>query len=479
MDYEGVIGLEVHSQLKTKSKIFCGCSTEFGSSPNSQTCPVCLGLPGVLPVLNKQAVYYGIKAALSLNCSIAKSCHFHRKNYFYPDLPKAYQISQYDEPLAVNGYLDIMINGMAKRIGITRAHLEEDAGKLVHSDSGYSLVDFNRCGMPLLEIVSKPDLATPQEAYLYLSAIKAILEYTETSDCNMEQGSLRCDANVSVRYKNNNELGVKVEIKNLNSFKAVEKALEYEISRQIEVLSSNRRIIQETRLWDEKKQVTYSMRGKEEAHDYRYFPDPDLVSLTVTSKWMEEIRDTLPELPQAKQSRFINEYGLPEYDASVLTAQKNLAQFYEETVKLCSKPKMVSNWIMTELLGALSESCLSIENSLLSPEHLSEMIILIDNGTISGKIGKEIFTEMFKNGKKAQQIIQEKGLVQISNEDEIIQIVNDVILENPKAIKDYLSGKLESLGFLVGQIMKKSKGKANPQLANKFLRDRMRDESKQ
>ncbi len=462
MDYEAIIGLEVHVQLKTKSKIFCGCSTNFGAEPNSQTCPVCLGLPGVLPVLNKQVVEYAIKASLSLNCQIIKSCKFHRKNYFYPDLPKAYQISQYDEPLANEGYLEIT----GAKIGITRVHLEEDAGKLIHTAGKNSLVDFNRCGIPLIEIVSEPELKTPQQAYEYLINLKNILEYVEVSDCNMEEGSLRCDANVSIRPIGQTKLGTKAEVKNMNSFKAVEKALSFEIERQIKVGGN---ITQETRLWDEKNQITAPMRTKEEAHDYRYFPEPDLVPLEVSPEWINEIKTTIPELPQVRRKRFIEEYELPPYDAGVLTATRQLAEFFERTTKLYPNPKIVSNWIMTDVLGFLGEVNLEITQSKLTPTHLGGMLELIDKGIISGKIGKKVLLEIFNTGNLPDEIIKEKGLIQIADEDEIIKIIDKVINENPKAVEEYKAGKKEVIGFLVGQVMKLTKGKANPKLTNKIL----------
>ncbi|MDI6736336.1 MAG: Asp-tRNA(Asn)/Glu-tRNA(Gln) amidotransferase subunit GatB [bacterium] len=469
MDYEAVIGLETHVQLKTNSKIFCGCSTNFGVSPNSQTCPVCLGFPGVLPVLNKKVVELAVKLTLALNCRITPNCKFHRKNYFYPDLPKAYQISQYDEPLAIDGYLDVE----AVKIGITRVHLEEDAGKLIHTQEGDSLVDYNRCGMPLIEIVTEPDLKTPHQAYEYLTDLKSILEYLEVSDCNMEEGSLRCDANVSIRPVGQVELGTKTEVKNMNSFKAVERALSYEIERQIKVVQQGGQINQETRLWDEKKEITIPMRSKEEAHDYRYFPEPDLVPLEVSQEWTEEIKTGIPELPQAKRQRFIEGYELPSYDAEVLTANKSLANFFENTTKFYPKPKMVSNWIMTEVLGYLAEANLDISQSKLTPTHLAEMLELIDSGTISGKIGKEVLPEIFKTGKSPAEIIQEKGLVQITDGDEIVKVIEQVITENPKAVEEYKTGKKETLGFLVGQVMKLTKGKANPQITNKLLQERL------
>lgn len=471
MDYEAVIGLEVHVQLKTNSKIFCGCSTDFGASPNSQTCPVCLGFPGVLPVLNKKVVELASKAALALNCRITPNCKFHRKNYFYPDLPKAYQISQYDEPLAKEGNIFI---DEGIRIGITRVHLEEDAGKLIHTEKGGSLVDYNRCGVPLIEIVSNPDLKIPHQAYEYLTNLKSILEYLEVSDCNMEEGSLRCDANVSVRPVGQLELGTKAEVKNMNSFKAVERALTYEIQRQIKVVQQGGQINQETRLWDEKKEITTPMRSKEEAHDYRYFPEPDLVPIEVSPEWAEEIKAGIPELPQAKRQRFMEEYGLPSYDAGVLTADKSLAEFFEHTTKLYPKPKIVSNWIMTEVLGYLAGANLDITQSRLTPTHLAKMLELIDTGTLSGKLGKEVLPEIFKTGKSPDEIIREKGFIQITDGDEMVKVISQVITENPKAVEEYKAGKKEALGFLVGQVMKLTKGKANPQLTNKLLQERLK-----
>jgi len=470
MNYEAIIGLELHVQLKTKSKIFCGCATNFGAEPNSQTCPVCLGFPGVLPVLNKQAVVYAVKSALSLNCQINKSCKFHRKNYFYPDLPKAYQISQYDEPLAEEGYVEIE----GAKIGITRIHLEEDAGKLIHTKDKGSLVDFNRCGIPLIEIVSEPDLKTPQQAYEYLTNLKGILEYLEVSDCNMEEGSLRCDANVSIRPIYEVKLGTKIEVKNMNSFKAVEKALDYEIKRQIKVVEQGGKITQETRLWDEKKLITIPMRTKEETHDYRYFPEPDLVPLELSPEWITEIKVTIPELPQAMRKRFIQEYELPPYDVEVLTTTKPLAKFYEQTTQLYPKPKIVSNWIMTEVLGYLASENLEINQSKLTPTHLASMLELIDKETISGKIGKEILPEIFKTGKMPEEIVREKGLVQITAEAEMVKIIDQVIAENPKAVEEYKAGKKEVLGFLIGQVMKLTKGKANPKLTNTLLQEKIK-----
>ncbi|GAV23908.1 Asp-tRNA(Asn)/Glu-tRNA(Gln) amidotransferase subunit GatB [Carboxydothermus pertinax] len=476
-DYEAVIGLEVHVELKTNTKIFCNCSTEFGGEPNSHVCPVCLGLPGVLPVLNKKVVDYAIKAALALNCEVAEYCKFDRKNYYYPDLPKNYQISQYDLPLAKNGYLEIEVDGQVKRIGITRIHMEEDAGKLVHQGNlavtPYSLVDYNRTGVPLIEIVSEPDIRTPEEARLYLEKLKAIIQYTGISDCRMEEGSLRCDANVSVRPKGQKEFGTKTEIKNMNSFKALQKALEYEISRQIEVLEEGGRIIQETRMWDEGRQVTLSMRSKEEAHDYRYFPEPDLAPVVIDREWLEEIRATLPELPDARKKRFVEQYGLTPYDAHVLTLTRELADYYEEAAKGYSNPKAVANWVINELLRLLNAAGKEITECPIKPGQITRMLELLDKGTISGKIAKTVFEEMFSSGKDPEVIVKEKGLVQITDLGELETVVAKVIASNPKAVEDYKNGKEKAIGFLVGQIMKETRGRANPDAVNQLLRDKL------
>ncbi|ABB14382.1 Asp-tRNA(Asn)/Glu-tRNA(Gln) amidotransferase subunit GatB [Carboxydothermus hydrogenoformans] len=476
-EYEAVIGLEVHVELKTNTKIFCNCSTEFGGDPNSHVCPVCLGLPGVLPVLNKKVVDYAIKAALALNCEVAEYCKFDRKNYYYPDLPKNYQISQYDLPLAKNGYLEIEVDGQVKRIGITRIHMEEDAGKLVHQGNlavtPYSLVDYNRTGVPLIEIVSAPDIRTPEEARLYLEKLKAIIQYTGISDCRMEEGSLRCDANVSVRPKGQKEFGTKTEIKNMNSFKALQKALEYEIARQIEILEEGGRIIQETRMWDESRQVTLSMRSKEEAHDYRYFPEPDLPPVVIDREWLEEIRATLPELPDARKKRFVEQYGLTPYDAHVLTLTRELADYYEEAAKGYSNPKAVANWVINELLRLLNAAGKEITECPIKPEQITKMLELLDKGTISGKIAKTVFEEMFSSGKDPEVIVKEKGLVQITDLGELEAVVDKVIAANPKAVEDYKNGKEKALGFLVGQIMKETRGRANPEAVNQLLRDKL------
>nr|WP_277995542.1 Asp-tRNA(Asn)/Glu-tRNA(Gln) amidotransferase subunit GatB [Desulfitibacter alkalitolerans] len=474
--YEAVIGLEVHVELKTKSKIFCGCSTEFGAKANTQVCPVCLGMPGVLPVLNKKVVEYAILAGLSLNCQIAEFSKLDRKNYFYPDLPKAYQISQYDLPLCKNGYLEIEAGHILKRIGITRIHIEEDASKLTHegdtiSQAEASLVDFNRGGVPLIEIVSEPDLSSPQEAVEYLANLKAILQYIDISDCKMEEGSLRCDGNISIRPVGAKEFGIRTEIKNINSFKALQKALEYEIERQKSILQSGEKVIQETRTWDESRGITLPLRSKEEAHDYRYFPEPDLVPIKVDSKWLNSIKAALPELPQAKKVRFVEDFGLPVYDAEVLTKDKELAQYFEEALPSYNDPKKLSNWIMAEFLRLLNAEQISVSESLVKPKEMAELLNLVEEGIISGKIAKEVFEDMFKTGEKPQQIILERNLGQISDEGKLREIVKEVVRNNSKSVEDFRSGKEKAFGFLVGQIMKETKGQANPQLVNSILKE--------
>lgn len=472
--YEVVIGLEVHAQLLTRSKIFCGCSTKFGAAPNTQTCPVCLGLPGVLPVLNKEAVNFAIMMALATHCKIEPYCRFARKNYFYPDLPKGYQISQYELPLARGGYVEIVINESVKRIGLTRIHMEEDAGKSIHEGAeDTSLVDFNRTGVPLIEIVSEPEIRTPEEAVEYLKRLREILRYLNICDGNMEEGSFRCDANVSVRLSGESMLGTKTEVKNMNSFRFVQKALEYEINRQIDILEGGGKIIQETRLWDSGRGVTVSMRTKEEAHDYRYFPDPDLVPLEVSVEWQEEIRKKLPELPDEKRERFIREYEIPEYDARVLTSSKALADFFEECIKEYRKPKVISNWIMGDLLRELKLSGVDVNESPLKPSQLSRMIKMIDDGVISGKIAKTVFEEMYRTGKDPEIIVKEKGLVQITDEAEIEVYIERVIAGNPKEVDAYRGGKERLLGFFVGQVMKLSGGKANPAAVNEMLKKKL------
>ncbi|OAB40965.1 Asp-tRNA(Asn)/Glu-tRNA(Gln) amidotransferase subunit GatB [Paenibacillus glacialis] len=468
--YETVIGLEVHVELHTNSKIFCGCSTEFGAPPNTHTCPICLGHPGVLPVLNRQAVDYAMKAAMALNCTIGDRSKFDRKNYFYPDSPKAYQISQFDQPIGEHGWIDIEVNGETKRIGITRLHLEEDAGKLTHVDGGYaSLVDFNRVGTPLVEIVSEPELSSPEEARAYLEKIRAIMQYCEVSDVKMEEGSLRCDANISLRPYGQKEFGTRAELKNMNSFRGVQKGMEYEEYRQAEILDDGGVVVQETRRWDDGQGKTISMRGKEQAHDYRYFPDPDLVTLHIDDAWKQRIRASIPELPDARKERYSTQYGLPSYDAAVITASKPLADLFEESLKYTSDAKAVSNWIMGDLLGYLNSSNLELSEVKVSGQGLGEMIGLIEKGTISNKIAKTVFKEMLESGKLPQQIVEEQGLVQISDEGAILSIVEQVVSANPQSVEDYNAGKQKAIGFLVGQVMKESKGKANPALANKLL----------
>ncbi|MHA0858443.1 Asp-tRNA(Asn)/Glu-tRNA(Gln) amidotransferase subunit GatB [Paenibacillus sp. CMAA1364] len=468
--YETVIGLEVHVELHTNSKIFCGCSTEFGAPPNSHTCPVCLGHPGVLPVLNRQAVDYAMKAAMALNCTIADRSKFDRKNYFYPDSPKAYQISQYDQPIGEHGWVDIEIDGKTKRIGVTRLHLEEDAGKLTHVDGGYaSLVDFNRVGTPLVEIVSEPDISSPEEARIYLEKIRAIMQYCEVSDVKMEEGSLRCDANISLRPYGQEELGIRAELKNMNSFRGVQKGMEYEEFRQAEILDDGGTVVQETRRWDEAKGKTISMRGKEEAHDYRYFPDPDLVTLQIDQAWKDRIRASIPELPDARRERYSSQYDLPSYDAAVITASKVLADFFEESLQHTDDAKSVSNWIMGDLMGYLNSNNVELSELKVTGQGLGEMIGLIGKGTISNNIAKKVFKEMLESGKLPQQIVEEQGLVQISDEGAILGIVEQVIAVNPQSIEDYNAGKQKAIGYLVGQVMKESKGKANPAMVNKLL----------
>lgn len=478
MKYEAVIGLEVHAQMLTETKIFCSCSTKFGLEPNTQTCPVCVGMPGVLPVLNKKAIEFAIKTGLAMNCKISPYSRFARKNYFYPDLPKGYQISQYELPICEHGYIEIVVEGEIKKIGITRIHMEEDAGKNIHGsalggEGNYSFVDLNRAGVPLMEIVSEPDIRSPREAVEYMKKLRAILRYLVVCDGNMEQGSLRCDANVSVRPAGQKDLGVKTEIKNLNSFKFVEKALEYEMERQIKILEEGGKIMQETRLWNSERGITESMRTKEEAHDYRYFPEPDLVPIIVNQKWIDEISKSLLELPDTKRERFVSEYGLPEHDADLLTSERPLAVWYEEAVRLGGQPKAVSNWIMVELMKLLHKENKSIEECTLKPKQLVDMLKLIDKRTISGKIAKTVFEEMYKTGKDAESIVKERGLVQISDAGEIEKIVDDVIAKNPKEVARYRAGEEKLLGFFVGHVMKLTKGKANPQMVNELLKKKL------
>lgn len=470
--YEVVIGLEVHAQLKTKSKIFAPDGTEFGQEQNTQTSPITLGMPGVLPVLNKEVVNMGILTGLALNCEIPARCKFDRKQYFYPDLPKGYQISQYDEPICVNGHIDIK----GKRIGITRAHLEEDAGKLVHAGadglagSSYSLVDLNRAGTPLLEIVSEPDMRSSEEARAYMEELRSIVRYIGVCDGNLEEGSMRCDANISIMPKGSKEFGTRAEIKNVNSFSALQRAIEYEIDRQIEIVEEGGKVVQETRLWDDNSRETRSMRGKEDAHDYRYFPEPDLMPLEISREWVEEIKNKMPELPSAKRQRYMD-LGLSEYDANVIVEQMGLALFFDEVLKLGATPKIAVNFIMGEITAYLKEEHLEITDTKLTPDNLAELISLIEKGTISNNIGKQIVLDMMKDGKKASQIVEEKGLSQISDTGAIKEIVQKIIDANPNQVEAYRGGKVQLLGFFVGQVMKETKGRANPQTVNELVKE--------
>jgi aspartyl-tRNA(Asn)/glutamyl-tRNA(Gln) amidotransferase subunit B len=474
MNYEAVIGLEVHAQLQTNTKIFCGCETAFGEEANTRTCPVCIGMPGVLPVLNKKAVEYIIKTGVATHCTVSPSSRFARKNYFYPDLPKGYQISQYELPLCEHGHVEIVVDGSIKRIGITRIHLEEDAGKNLHtSESGASLVDLNRAGTPLMEIVSEPDIRTADEATEYLKKLRSILRYIEVSDADMEKGNFRCDINVSLRPVGAKEFGTRAEVKNVNSFKFAQKALEYEIKRQAQILDEGGRVVQETRLFDSNKGVTFSMRSKEEAHDYRYFPEPDLVPVATSPETVEAIRKTIPELPDAKRHRFVKEYGLPEYDADMLTQSRTLASYYEEAVKLSGQPKVVSNWMMGELMRLMNAQNKEIEDCPIRPDRLAAMIKMLDGGVISTKIAKTVFEEMYKSGKDAETVVKEQGLVQVSDSGEIEKIIDEVIKANPAQHTDYKGGKDKLFGFFVGQVMKASKGKANPEMVNELLKKKL------
>ncbi|WEG12376.1 Asp-tRNA(Asn)/Glu-tRNA(Gln) amidotransferase subunit GatB [Pullulanibacillus sp. KACC 23026] len=468
MNFETIIGLEVHVELKTNSKIFCGCSTEFGAPPNTHTCPICLGHPGVLPVLNKQAVEFAMRAAMALNCQVATDTKFDRKNYFYPDNPKAYQISQFDKPIGEHGYIDIEVNGKTKRIGITRLHLEEDAGKLTHVEGG-SLVDFNRVGTPLIEIVSEPDMRTPEEAYAYLEKLKAIMQYTGVSDCKMEEGSLRCDANISLRPYGQDKFGTKAELKNLNSFSFVQKGLEFEQVRQEKVLLSGGVIEQETRRFDEASKTTILMRVKEGSDDYRYFPEPDLVDLYIDDAWKEKVRGEIPELPDARRARYVQEFGLSDYDARVLTQSILTADFFEATLAAGGEAKQAANWLMGEVMAYLNSKNLELSEVPLTPEALAKMIQLIEKGTISSKIAKKVFNELVSKGGDPETIVKEKGLVQISDEGALRDLITPILEANKQSLIDYKNGKDRALGFLVGQVMKASKGQANPPMVNKII----------
>lgn len=476
--YETVIGLEIHVELLTESKIWCGCSTRFGAEPNTQVCPVCLGLPGALPVLNEKAVELAVKTGLALGCEIARYSKFDRKHYFYPDLPKAYQTSQDDLPLCVGGVVEFRMGDEIKRVGITRVHLEEEAGKSLHSGdnilgSEHSLLDYNRSGVPLIEIVTEPDLRSPEEARVFLETLRTLLLYTGVSDCKMQEGSLRCDANISLRPFGSTEFGERTEIKNLNSFRAVQRALEYEQARQRDLLEAGERVTQDTRHWNEQRGITISMRTKEDAVDYRYIPDSDLLPFTLTDEQIEQFRSELPELPRAREARFMSQYNLPAYDAGVLTQSKAVSEFFEDVAAQIEDPKMASNWVMGELLRLLKEEGKELDEVSIQPEHMVEVLRLIKAGTISNNVGKEVFEKVFKTGKSAADIVKEEGLEQISDESELEQIIDEVIAANPGPVEDVRSGKAKAIGFLVGQVMKASKGKANPQRVNELLRSKL------
>lgn len=468
MKYETVIGLEIHAELATKTKIYCGCKNEFGGEPNTHCCPVCTGMPGTLPVLNKTVVDYAIKAGLAMNCSITHYGKQDRKNYFYPDLPKAYQISQFDLPICQNGYVDIMVDGKQRRIGITRIHIEEDAGKLIHDDYGSnSIVDYNRCGVPLIEIVSEPDLRSPEEAKIFLETLKSILEYTEVSDCKMQEGSLRCDVNLSLRPMGATEYGTRCEMKNVNSFSAAYRAMQFEQKRQAEVLDDGGVIEQETRRWDDVHGVSTVMRTKEDAHDYRYFPEPDLLPIEISDEWIERIRETIPELPEARRQRYVGEYGLPEYDSFILTSSKNMADYFDACVSLGSNPKTVSNWLMGDILKLLNEK--ELEKIPFEPKKLSDLIGLIEKATISNNAAKKVLAAMFEEDAEPMALVEKLGLAQVSDEGAVLKMIEEVLAQNPQSVADFKAGKSKAMGFLVGQTMKLSKGKANPQVINKLL----------
>lgn len=469
-DYEVVMGLEVHAELSTKTKIFCSCPTDFGAEPNSQTCPICMAMPGTLPVLNEKVVEYAVKAGLATNCEISRNSKNDRKNYFYPDLPKSYQISQFDKPLCEHGYVEIEVNGEKKKIRLTRIHIEEDAGKLNHDEfGGGSLVDLNRAGVPLIEIVSEPDLRSPEEVEQYLRKLKSILEYIEVSDCKMQEGSLRADVNVSVRKKGDTKLGTRTEMKNMNSFRSIVRAIEYEVDRQIDVIEEGGKIEQETLRWDDVSGKTFPMRDKEDAQDYRYFPDPDLVAIKLSEEYIENIKNSLPELPESRKERYLEEYQLSEKDAKLITSSKYLSDLFENAVKVCNNPKAVNNWIISDISRILNETEMEPIQIPFDSNQLGKLVILIDKGTISSSIGKKVLVELFENPRDPEDIIKEKGWIQISDEGAIKEVVLKVLEANPQSIADYKGGKDKALGFLVGQAMKETKGKANPQMLNKMF----------
>jgi aspartyl-tRNA(Asn)/glutamyl-tRNA(Gln) amidotransferase subunit B len=475
--YETVIGLEVHVQLATRTKIFCGCPTSFGAPPNQNVCPVCLGLPGALPVLNKQAVDMAIKASLALNCTVNSFSRFARKNYFYPDLPKGYQISQYDQPVAEHGAVTITIDGKPKTIGVTRVHMEDDAGKSIHDgfkdSEKYSYVDLNRSGTPLIEIVSEPDMRSSDEAYAYLTEIKQVLQFIDVSSCDMEKGHLRCDANVSVRLRGAEKFGTKAEVKNLNSFRFLKMALDYEVMRQIALIESGGKVVQETRLYNPDSGETVSMRSKEHAHDYRYFPEPDLVPLHIGEAWMARVKAELPELPQKKRARFIEEFGLREYDADVLTASRSISEYFEKTAGASGDPRTAANWVMGDLAAALKADDKDYADSPVPPERVGELIALIAKGELTGKLAKEIFPKMYASGESAKDIMEREGLKQISDSGALEKIIDDVLAANPKQVEQYKGGKTTVIGFLVGQVMKSSRGQANPTTVNELLKSKL------
>ena len=475
-DYEIVIGLEVHSELSTKTKIFCSCSTEFGGSPNSHTCPVCMAMPGTLPVLNEKVVEYAVRAGLATNCEISRNSKNDRKNYFYPDLPKSYQISQFDKPLCEHGYVEIEDDeGKTKKIGITRIHIEEDAGKLNHNEfGGGSLVDLNRAGVPLIEIVSEPDLRSAGEADRYLKKLKSILEYIEVSDCKMQEGSFRADVNVSVRKKGETKFGTRTEMKNMNSFRAITRAIEYEMNRQIDVIEDGGKIEQETLRWDDVSGKTFSMRDKEDAQDYRYFPEPDLVAIRLSEEYINNIKNTLPEMPESRKARYMEEFKLSEKDAKLLTSSKYLSNMFEEAEKICGNAKAVANWLLSDISRILNEKELEPDNIPFKAEYLAKLVELIDKGTISSAIGKKVVEELFENSRDPEEIIKEKGWIQISDEGAIKEVVEKILANNPQSVADYKAGKDRALGFLVGQAMKETKGKANPQMLNKMFIESLR-----